>query len=89
MKKYEVVIEDTKDGNVNLISNIRSLKKARLAAMMYRSNYRVMINEIDEEYGICNNIYDNKSVIDALDEMQKELEELMSNDNWCTKKSNN
>lgn len=81
MKKYEVVIEDTKDGNVNLIRNIRSLKKARLAAMMYRSNYRVMINEVDEKYGICNNIYDNKSVIDALDEMQKELEELIPNDN--------
>lgn len=69
--KYEIVIEKS-NGDLEII-NSKSNKRAMNIANRYCKNYRVMINKLDEEYGTCENIFDNKDVIDTLNKIEDEL----------------
>lgn len=71
MIKYEVLIED-KDGDIKKIDKM-SKDKAFEVCEKYAKDYRVMINKLDEEYGTCKNIYDNKELIDTIEDMKTEM----------------
>lgn len=71
MIKYEVIIED-KIGNIRRIVKTKKDLAAKVSDK-YRCDYRVMINELDEEYGTCNNIFDNKDLIDEINNIEKEM----------------
>lgn len=71
MKKYKVVIEG-KDGDIRRIVKTKKDLAVKVSEK-YCWDYRVMINELDEEYGTCNNIFDNKDLIDEFNNVEKEL----------------
>ncbi len=78
MKNYfEVIIESTDETKDIKKFNVKTRMKAIAICNKYCNNNRVMINQVDEVYGECENIYDNKDVIDGINELEKELNETL------------
>ena len=75
MKNYlEVIVEDVETKDVKKF-DVKTMHRAMTICNKYYNSHRVMINRVDEIYGVCENIFDNKDVIDGLKEMEDELNE--------------
>lgn len=75
MKNYlEVIVEDVETKDVKKF-DVKTIHRAMAICNKYYNSHRVMINRVDEIYGVCENIFDNKDVIDGHKEMENELNE--------------